>query len=208
VIGSTNFLSGKQSHLQFYKENPLPPKTEKEKMLAGELYLADDPTLDADRTHAAALLHQYNTTPHRNATHTPLLAQLLASCGPNCVIRPPFFCDYGYNIRLGHGVFLNFNCVLLDVVSIEIGDQTQIGPAVQIYAADHPRNPEDRRANLESGRPVRIGANVWIGGGAIILPGITVGDDAIIGAGSIVTCDVPPGSIVAGNPARPITPRS
>jgi maltose O-acetyltransferase len=186
----------------------LPPKTEKEKMLAGELYLADDPTLDADRTHATELLHQYNTTSHHPVTHTALLAQLLASCGHNTIIRPPFFCDYGYNIRLGHGVFLNFNCVLLDVASIEIGDQTQIGPSVQIYAADHPRNPEARRANLESGRPVRIGANVWIGGGAVILPGITVGDDAIIGAGSVVTRDVPPGSIVAGNPARPITPRS
>jgi maltose O-acetyltransferase len=180
-------------------------RTEKEKMLAGELYNADDPILDADRNHATALLHQYNSTPHHPVTHAALLAQLLASRGENSVIRPPFFCDYGYNIRIGRGVFLNFNCVLLDVTLIEIGDRTQIGPAVQIYAADHPRDPAARRANLENGRPVRIGANVWIGGGAIILPGVTIGDDAIIGAGSIVTRDVPPGATVAGNPARLLT---
>ena len=103
------------------------------------------------------------------------------------MIRPPFFCDYGYNIRLGDGVFLNFNCVILDVVEVSIGDRTQIGPAVQIYAADHPRDAETRRAGLEFGRPVRIGSDVWIGGGAIILPGVTIGDGAVIGAGSVVT---------------------
>lgn len=179
-------------------------KTEKEKMLAGELYLAEDPILAAERDSAAALLQQYNSAPYQSASHTPLLKQLLASCGQDSVIRPPFFCDYGYNISIGHGVFLNFNCVLLDVNLIEIGDRTQIGPAVQIYAADHPRDPEARRTNLENGRPVRIGANVWIGGGAIILPGITIGDDAIIGAGSVVTRNVPSGATVAGNPARPL----
>lgn len=179
-------------------------KTEKEKMLAGELYLAEDPMLAAERDRAAALLQQYNSAPYQPASHTPLLKQLLVSCGQGSVIRPPFFCDYGYNISIGHGVFLNFNCVLLDVCAIEIGDRTQIGPAVQIYAADHPRDPEARRANLENGRPVRIGANVWIGGGAIILPGITIGDDAIIGAGSVVTRNVPSGATVAGNPARPL----
>ena len=106
------------------------------------------------------------------------------------MIRPPFFCDYGYNIRLGDGVFLNFNCVILDVVEVAIGDRTQIGPAVQIYAADHPRDAETRRDGLEFGRPVRIGSDVWIGGGAIILPGVTIGDGAVIGAGSVVTRDV------------------
>lgn len=181
-------------------------RTEKKKMLAGELYDANDPILDSERNQASALLHHYNSTLHHPLTHAALLSELLGSCGPGCVIRPPFFCDYGYNIRIGRGVFLNFNCVLLDVTSIEIGDQTQIGPAVQIYAADHPRDPAARRANLESGRPVRIGANVWIGGGAIILPGVTIGDDAIIGAGSIVTGNVPSGSTVAGNPARPLRP--
>ena len=111
------------------------------------------------------------------------------------MIRPPFFCDYGYNIRLGDGVFLNFNCVILDVVEVVIGDRTQIGPATQIYAADHPRDAETRRTGLEFGRPVRIGSDVWIGGGAIILPGVTIGDGAVIGAGSVVTRDVGPGVI-------------
>jgi maltose O-acetyltransferase len=119
------------------------------------------------------------------------------------VIRPPFFCDFGYNIRLGDGVFLNFNCVILDVVEVTIGDRTQIGPAVQIYAADHPRDAPTRASGLEFGRPVRIGSDVWIGGGAIILPGVTIGDGAVIGAGSVVTRDVGAGVTVAGNPARP-----
>jgi len=185
----------------------MPSKTEKEKMLAGELYIAEDPTLRAEREHALALLHRYNSTPWQQTTHHALLAQLLGTCGNGSVIKPPFFCDYGFNISLGRGVFLNYNCVLLDVNPITIGDQTQIGPAVQIYTADHPRTPEARRASLESGRPVRIGANVWIGGGAIILPGITIGDDAIIGAGSVVTRDVPAGATVAGNPARALRPR-
>jgi maltose O-acetyltransferase len=177
-------------------------KTEKQKMLAGELYIADDPTLTAERVHTAALLHKYNSTPHHPVTHFIQLAEIIASCGEHSAIRPPFFCDYGYNIHLGTGVFLNFNCVLLDVNTIEIGDRTQIGPAVQIYAADHPRDPEARRANLECGKPVHIGRNVWIGGGTIILPGITIGDDAIIGAGSVVTHDIPSGVTVIGNPAR------
>jgi maltose O-acetyltransferase len=131
------------------------------------------------------------------------LRERLAYVGTDAVIRPPFHCDYGYNIRLGDGVFLNFNCVILDVVEVSIGDRTQIGPAVQIYAADHPRDPATRRAGLEFGRPVRIGSDVWVGGGAIILPGVTIGDGAVVGAGSVVTRDVGADQIVAGNPARP-----
>ena len=119
-------------------------------------------------------------------------------------IRAPIFVDYGYNIFVGDGVFLNYGCVLLDVCPIRIGDGTQIGPGVQVYAADHPRDAEGRASGLEMGRPVTIGGNVWIGGHAIILPGVTVGDDAIVGAGSVVTRDVAPGTSVAGNPARPI----
>ncbi|RYX87315.1 MAG: sugar O-acetyltransferase, partial [Bradyrhizobiaceae bacterium] len=115
-----------------------------------------------------------------------------------------FFCDYGYNIHLGDNVFLNFNCVILDIVEVRIGDRTQIGPAVQIYAADHPRDAETRRSGLEFGRPVKIGADVWIGGGAIIVPGVTIGDGAVIGAGAVVTRDVPDGVTVVGNPARPV----
>ncbi|KIZ32991.1 sugar O-acetyltransferase, partial [Stutzerimonas stutzeri] len=122
--------------------------------------------------------------------------------GAGAVIRPPFHCDYGYNIHLGEGAFLNFNCVILDVVAVHIGAGAQIGPAVQLYTADHPRDPEARRSGVEFGRPIRIGKNVWIGGGAIILPGVTVGDDAVIGAGSVVTRDVPASATVVGNPAR------
>jgi maltose O-acetyltransferase len=177
-------------------------KSEKEKMLAGELYNARDPVLIADRIRSAALIHKYNSTPHQPATHLIQLQELLASVGPRTEVRPPFYVDYGYNITLGADVFLNFNCVLLDVTPITIGNRTQIGPAVQIYAADHPRDHATRRAHLENGRPVHIGANVWIGGGAIILPGVTIGDDAIVGAGSIVTRDIPAGATVVGNPAR------
>jgi maltose O-acetyltransferase len=130
------------------------------------------------------------------------LGELLGRVGEGVVLRPPFYCDYGYNIALGAGVFMNFGCVLLDVAAIEIGDGCQIGPSVQILTADHPRDPEMRRRGLESGKPIRIGRNVWIGGGAIVLPGVTVGDDAIIGAGSVVTRDVAAGATVVGNPAR------
>jgi maltose O-acetyltransferase len=178
-------------------------KTEKQKMLAGELY-RPDAELGAEQAAAKVWMARYNaalasTPSERHA----LLSERLGHVGRDVVIRPPFFCDYGYNIRLGDGVFLNFNCVILDVVEVTIGDRTQIGPAVQIYAADHPRDPETRSKGLEFGRPVRIGCDVWIGGGAIILPGITVGDGAVIGAGSVVTRDIAEGATVMGNPARP-----
>jgi len=125
--------------------------------------------------------------------------------GAVATVRSPFHCDYGYNIRLGAGVFLNCNCVIFDVVPVAIGDGTQIGPGVQILAADHPRDAESRAAGLEFGRPISIGRNVWIGGGALILPGVTIGDDAVIGAGSVVTRDVPAGATAVGNPARVAT---
>jgi maltose O-acetyltransferase len=177
-------------------------KTEKQKMLAGELY-RPDAELAADQAATKAWLVRYNATlAEPVSVRHALLRERLAHVGTDAVIRPPFHCDYGYNIRLGEGVFLNFNCVILDVVEVSIGDRTQIGPAVQIYAADHPRDPVGRRAGLEFGRPVRIGRDVWIGGGAIILPGVTIGDGAVIGAGSVVTRDVSPGQTVAGNPAR------
>jgi maltose O-acetyltransferase len=177
--------------------------TEKEKMLAGAMYRAGDPELQADSAAAKAWMVRYNAAMASPAAdRRTLLRELLGAVGDGAVIRQPFHCDYGYNIRLGADVFLNFNCVILDVVSVTIGAGTQIGPAVQIYTADHPRDPEHRRAGLEFGRPVVIGRNVWIGGGAIILPGVTIGDDVIIGAGSVVTRDVPPGATVVGNPAR------
>jgi maltose O-acetyltransferase len=131
-----------------------------------------------------------------------LLTQRFASVGEDALIRAPFFCDHGYNISIGPGAFLNYNCIVLDVEPVFIGAGTAIGPAVQILAADHPRDPALRRQKVRFGRPVTIGANVWIGGGAIILPGVTIGDDAIVGAGSIVTRDVAPGATVVGNPAR------
>jgi maltose O-acetyltransferase len=131
-----------------------------------------------------------------------LLVERFASVGAQVLIRPPFFCDYGFNITLGAGAFLNYNCVILDVEPVSIGEGTAIGPAVQILAADHPRDPKLRRQGVRFGRPVTIGANVWIGGGAIILPGVTIGDDAIVGAGSIVTRDVAAGTTVVGSPAR------
>jgi maltose O-acetyltransferase len=178
-------------------------KTEKQKMLAGELYRVDA-ELAADQAATKTWLVRYNAAlAEPVSVRRALLAERLGHVGDNCVIRPPFFCDYGYNIRLGDGVFLNFNCVILDVVEVSIGDRTQIGPAVQIYAADHPRDPVIRKTGVEFGRPVRIGRDVWIGGGAIILPGVTVGDGAVIGAGSVVTRNVAPGATVTGNPARP-----
>jgi maltose O-acetyltransferase len=182
--------------------------SEKEKMLAGELYRPDDPELEAERAAAQAWLARYNAACARPAIELwRLLGEQLAEVGEGAVIRPPFYCDYGFNIRLGKEVFLNFNCVILDVAEVTIAEGTQIGPAVQIYGADHPRALSLRQQGLEYGRPVRIGHHVWIGGGAVILPGVTIGDGAIVGAGSVVTRDVATGTTVAGNPARLIRPR-
>jgi maltose O-acetyltransferase len=179
-------------------------KSEKEKMLAGELYDAGDPQLQTDLAAAKDWMVRYNAALAMPvAERRELLRERLAAVGDGSTIRPPFHCDYGFNISLGTGVFLNYNCVILDVVAVTIGDKTQIGPGVQILTADHPRGVAERESGLEFGRPIRIGRNVWIGGGAIILPGVTVGDDAIIGAGSVVTRDVPSGITVVGNPARP-----
>ncbi|MDJ0683542.1 MAG: sugar O-acetyltransferase [Alphaproteobacteria bacterium] len=180
-------------------------QSEKEKMLAGALYNAADPELQADQACAARFMQDYNATPHdRQTARQALLAKHLGRVGSGCVIRPPVAVDYGSNLYLGDGVFLNFGCVLLDVCAIAIGDRTQIGPGVHIYAADHPRDAETRATGLEFGRPVTIGADVWIGGKAIILPGVTIGDGAVIGAGAVVTRDVAPHTRVGGNPARPL----
>ncbi len=172
-------------------------------MLAGELYRVDA-ELAADQAATKAWLVRYNAALAQPLSERhKILSEHLAQVGNGAVIRPPFFCDYGYNIRLGDGVFLNFNCVILDVAEVAIGDRTQIGPAAQIYAADHPRDAATRKSGVEFGRPVWIGSDVWIGGGAIILPGVTIGDGAVIGAGSVVTRDVAAGAMVMGNPARP-----
>jgi maltose O-acetyltransferase len=179
--------------------------TEKEKMLAGELYLPGDAEIQADLAATKRWLVRFNASLAQSpADRREILRERLGAVGDGAVIRPPFFCDYGYNICLGDGVFLNYNCVFLDVVTIAVGDRTQIGPAVQIYSADHPRDPELRRKGFELGRPVTIGCDVWIGGGAIVLPGVSIGDRAVIGAGSVVTRDVIGGTTVGGNPARPL----
>jgi maltose O-acetyltransferase len=176
--------------------------SEKEKMLAGELYRADSPELVDDSRRISAWMERFNATGATPEQRLPLLREAFGHVGRDVTIRPPFHCDYGNNISLGDGVFLNFNCVILDVVAVTIGDGTQIGPGVQILTANHPRDPAQRRQMLEFGRPVSIGRNVWIGGGAIILPGVTIGDNAIVGAGSVVTRDVPAGRTAVGNPAR------
>ena len=178
-------------------------RSEKEKMLAGELYDASDLELLEELAATHRWLARYNAALAASASERrELLLERFAQVGAGAVIRPPFHCDYGFNISLGAGAFLNFNCVILDVVAVSIGDNTQIGPAVQILAADHPRDAATRASGLEFGRSIRIGCNVWIGGGAIILPGVSIGDDALIGAGSVVTRDITAGAVAFGNPAR------
>ena len=173
-------------------------------MLAGALYDASDPEIQADMRAAHQWLARFNASLGSSpSSRRDLLRERFAQVGEGAVIRPPFHCDYGFNITLGANVFLNFNCVILDVVAVTIGEGTQIGPGVQILTADHPRDAGTRAAGLEFGRPIHIGRDVWIGAGAIILPGITIGDGALIGAGSVVTRDVPPGAKAFGNPARP-----
>lgn len=175
-----------------------------QKMLAGELYDPMDPHLVLARERARDLLHALNVTHARDQQRRrAILQDLLDKGGDTVVLEPPFHCDYGVNIELGPQVYFNFNCVVLDVCRVTIGERTLIGPAVQIYTAMHPMNAALRRQQ-EFGKPVTIGADVWIGGGAIICPGVTVGDEAVIGAGSVVTRDVPPRVFAAGNPCRVI----
>lgn len=177
--------------------------SEKQKMLAGELYRAGDRELVAERRQAQRLLARYNATAADDtAGRLALLRELFGTCGDGADIQPQFSCDYGYNIRLGQRPFINYNCVFLDCAPIEIGDDLQMGPAVQLYTGTHPLDAKLRVAGWESAGPIRIGDTVWFGGGAIVLPGVTIGDCCVIGAGSVVTRDVPAGSVVAGNPAR------
>ena len=178
-------------------------QSEKAKMRAGELYRSNDPGLVAERRRAQNLCAEYNATrAGDDAARAALLARLLGAVGDGADIQPPFFCDYGCNIRLGRNCFVNYNCVFLDCAAIEIGDDLQMAPAVQLYTAYHPLDRDRRIAGWEAAKPIRIGNAVWIGGGAIVLPGVTIGDGAVIGAGSVVTRDVPADTVVAGNPAR------
>ena len=173
-------------------------------MIAGDLYDPGDPDLCNARRRAQELMRRYNATIVGDPERTNLLNNLLGSRGAGGALRAPFYVDYGFNIHLGANVFCNYGVVMLDVCPIHIGDKTQIGPYTQILTADHPRDPETRDAELEFGRRITIGRNVWIGGAALILPGVTIGEDAIIGAGSVVTKNVAAGATVAGNPARPL----
>lgn len=173
-------------------------------MIAGELYDPLDSELVELRSRARGLCRELNASREDKAElRRRILTELLGAGGDSAWIEPPFFCDYGLNIGLGERVFFNFNCVVLDVCPVIIGSHTLIGPAVQIYTATHPMNAELRRGR-EFGRPVTIGSDVWIGGGAIVLPGMTIGSRSVIGAGSVVTRDVPAGAFAAGNPCRVI----
>lgn len=177
--------------------------SEKDKMLSGDFYNAASPEIREESAKTMTWLKRYNSLLDADdRQRSEVLKERIGTLGNQVVIRPPFHCDYGFNIHIGSDVFINFNCIILDVVSVSIGSKTMIGPGVQILSADHPREPEQREKGLEFGRPVAIGYNVWIGAGALILPGVTIGDHSIIAAGSVVTKDVPEKSVVAGNPAR------
>jgi maltose O-acetyltransferase len=179
-------------------------RSEREKMLAGELYDPLDPELVAGRERARDLCQDLNATREgEQEKRREILKALFGQGGDEVWMQPPFFCDYGTNIRLGKKCFFNFNCVVLDVCLVTIGDHTLFGPAVQIYTATHPMNAELRRTQ-EAGKPITIGSDVWVGGGAIICPGVTIGSRTVIGAGSIVTRDVPEGVFAAGNPCRAV----
>ena len=176
--------------------------SEKEKMLNGDLYDADDPDLIDERARASELTRRYNqTTPADGEHRAALLRDLFGSVGEPVHVEPPFRCDYGYNVYVDDGFYANVDCVILDVCPVEIGRNCLLGPGVHLYTATHPLDPDERASGLEYGEPIEIGDNVWIGGRAILNPGVTVGDDAVIGSGAVVTSDVPAGTVVAGNPA-------
>jgi maltose O-acetyltransferase len=189
---------------------PLEPATrtdssvEKTRMLAGRLYDANDPVLLADRDRARARWMAFNASPADDTAGRRALLGALFGRATDAAIQPPFFCDYGYNIRIGANAFFNVNCVVLDVMPVTIGMNALLGPNVQLYTALHPMTVAGRRSGLESARPITIGDDVWIGGGAIVCPGVTIGDGAVIGAGSVVTRDVPARAFAAGNPCRVI----
>jgi maltose O-acetyltransferase len=183
-------------------ERPSGERTMRERMLAGELYLANDPVLAEEQARAARLLDRFNQTGVDGAERLGLLLELLGEFGEGSEIKPPLRCDYGYRIRVGARTFVNYGLVALDVASIAIGDDVQIGPNVQLLTPTHPIDPDARRAKWEAAEPIAIGSNVWLGGGVIVLPGVTIGENTVVGAGSIVTKDLPSNVVAAGNPAR------
>jgi maltose O-acetyltransferase len=172
-------------------------------MLAGDLYMVDD-DLAADARRARQLQDQINRPGIADDERQRLLGDLLGSIGSDSQIRPPFFCDYGKHIHIGSGTFANYGLVALDVATITIGDDVQIGPNVQLLTPIHPVDPERRLNKLEAAKPITIGNNVWLGGGAIVCPGVTIGDNTVVGAGAVVTKDLPANVVAVGNPARVI----
>ncbi|MEU5988211.1 sugar O-acetyltransferase [Spirillospora sp. NPDC047418] len=180
-------------------------RSNRERMLAGDLYIADDPALEAASKRAIALAHRYGevyATDQEAAR--PILEELLGSIAADAHIRPPLYVDYGSYITVGSGTFANYGLTALDVAPITIGSDVQIGPNVQLLTPTHPLDAAQRRAKLEAAEPIVIEDNVWLGGGAIVLPGVTIGTNSVIGAGSVVTKDVPPNVVAVGNPAKVI----
>ncbi|MFI1735805.1 sugar O-acetyltransferase [Streptomyces acidicola] len=179
------------------------PRTNLERMQAGDLYIADDPEIARRQQRAVSLAARYQAAFAEDAEAAqPLLQELLGSLGEQAHVRPPLYVDYGSNITIGARTFVNYNLTALDVAPITIGEDCQIGPSVQLLTPTHPLEPQPRRDKLEAARPIVIGDNVWIGGGAVILPGVTIGDNSVIGAGAVVTKDVPANVVAVGNPAR------
>ena len=180
-------------------------KTEREKMLANQPYLANDPELAAMHQAAQRLLHRFNTlSPDNLEQRQGIMRSLFGELGPDFDINPPFYCDYGCYIQAGRNLYINFNCTILDCNWVTLGDNVLIAPNVQIYTAYHPIDPAIRMTGVEMAAPITIGNNVWIGGGAIICPGVTLGDNTTIGAGSVVTKPIPANSLAVGNPCRVI----
>lgn len=175
--------------------------TAKERMIRGDLYDPRDAELTAARGHARQLLALLNA-PSSDQARAQFLGQLLGSVGVDLWVEPPFLCDYGFNIHVGEQVYVNFNCVILDPAEVRIGSRTLLGPGVQVYTASHPLDAEQRRSGLEMARPVTIGEDVWLGGNVVVLPGVAIGSRSTIGAGSVVTADVPDDVLAAGNPCR------
>ena len=179
--------------------------SEKEKMLSGLMYDPMDPALVVERHRARLLFQKINLLDdHRKEERNGLFCDLIGTAGEGLWIEPPFYCDYGSNINLGKNVFMNFNCCILDVMEVTIGDRVMLAPNVQIYTATHPLEAKERSSGREFAKAVVIGNDVWIGGGAIICPGVTIGNRVVIGAGAVVTRDVPDDVFVGGNPARVI----
>ncbi|CAF3979593.1 unnamed protein product [Rotaria sordida] len=180
-------------------------RTEKEKMLACEMYNAFTPELMGERQRCRDLVYEFNTTrPNEGKKRDEIIRKLFGRFGTNSIIEPPIRCDYGYNIYWGENSFANYNLVLLDTCPIYVGDYVLMGPDVKIYGATHPIDPQQRLDGLEYGKPVRIGNNVWIGGGSIIVAGVTIGDNSVIGAGSVVVKDIPANVVAVGNPCKTV----